>query len=129
MKVVQERLGHALVGLAESAKIAVSSGGQYDIDLTLIERGLHEAFNDDLAARALTDDLARIVACAHDTVKMAGVEAGDISALYFTGGSTGLQLLTDQLERAFPTAQAVRGDRLASVATGLGLHAARLFRA
>ena len=53
----------------------------------------------------------------------------DIRALYFTGGSTGLKLLTDQLEAAFPGARAVRGDRLASVATGLGLHAARLYGA
>jgi hypothetical chaperone protein len=127
LKVVQERLGHALVGLAESAKIAVSAGGQYDIDLSLIERGLHEPFSDTMAAEALTEDLGRIVACAHDTVKMAGVKTSDISALYFTGGSTGLNLLTEQLEHAFPAAQAVRGDRLASVATGLGLHAARLF--
>ena len=128
LKVVQERLGHALVGLAESAKIAVAEGGQHDIDLSLIERGLHELFNDTMAEHALSDDLARIVACAHDAVKMAGVHPGDIGAVYFTGGSTGLSLLTSQLERAFPQARAVRGDRLASVATGLGLHAARLFK-
>jgi hypothetical chaperone protein len=127
LKVVQERLGHALVGLAESAKIAVSSGGQHDIDLSIIERGLHEPFDDSMAAQALTDDLARIVACAHDTVKMAGIKTSDISALYFTGGSTGLDLLTGQLEQAFPAARAARGDRLASVATGLALHAGRLF--
>ncbi|MBC7699321.1 MAG: heat-shock protein, partial [Massilia sp.] len=41
--------------------------------------------------------------------------------------STGLKLLTDQLEAAFPQTRAVRGDRLASVVTGLGLHAGRLF--
>jgi hypothetical chaperone protein len=81
------------------------------------------------AAQALQDDLNRIVACAHDTVAMAGLQASDISALYFTGGSTGLKLLTDQLEAAFPTARAARGDRMASVATGLGLHARRLFGA
>ncbi len=129
IKVVQERLGHALVGLAESAKIAVASGGQHDIDLGVIERGLHEPFDDQMAAQAMQDDLARIVASAHETVKMAGIKSQDIDALYFTGGSTGLSLLTQQLEQAFPQAQAVRGDRLASVATGLGLHATRLFKA
>jgi hypothetical chaperone protein len=79
--------------------------------------------------KALDADLGRIVACAQGTVAQAGITPGDISALYFTGGSTGLQLLTDQLEAAFPQAKAVRGDRLASVATGLGLHAGRLFQA
>ncbi|MFZ4552353.1 MAG: Hsp70 family protein [Aquabacterium sp.] len=127
MKVVQQRLGHALVGEAEAAKIAVASGGEADIALDLIESGLRAHLSANQTEQALRDDLARIVACAHDTVKQAGVQASDIRALYFTGGSTGLKMLTDQLEAAFPDARAVRGDRLASVATGLGLHAARLF--
>jgi hypothetical chaperone protein len=128
MKVVNQRLGHALVGRAEAAKIAVAEGGSTDIDLSLVEAGLHSPLTGAQAEQALRDDLARIVACARETVAQAGVPAEAISALYFTGGSTGLKLLTEQLEAAFPTAQAVRGDRLASVATGLGLHAARLFQ-
>ena len=127
MKVVQERLGHALVGRAEAAKIAVAQGGSTDIDLTLIEKGLHSPLSAPQVDKALSPDLNRIVACARDTVAQAGVGASDISALYFTGGSTGLKLLTDQLEAAFPEARAVRGDRLASVATGVGLHASRLY--
>lgn len=127
MKVVQQRLGHALVGRAEQAKITVSQGGDTDIDLTLIEAGLHSPLGHAQVDKALGADLGRIVACAHDTVAQAGIQPSDIKALYFTGGSTGLQRLTDQLEAAFPDAKAVRGDRLASVATGLGLHAARLY--
>ena len=129
MKLVLDRLGHALVGRAEAAKIAVSQGGDTDIDLSVIEKGLHSPLSGEQVRKALSVDLGRIVACARDTVAQAGITPGDISALYFTGGSTGLQLLTDQLEAAFPDAQAVRGDRLASVATGLGLHAGRLFGA
>jgi hypothetical chaperone protein len=129
MKVVRDRLGHALVGRAEAAKIAVAEGGDTDIDLALIEAGLHSPLTGAQAEAALHDDLVRIVTCAHETVVQAGIAASDISALYFTGGSTGLKLLTDQLEAAFPGARAARGDRMASVATGLGLHAARLFKA
>lgn len=129
LKVVNERLGHALVGRAESAKIAVSQGGDTDIDLALIEKGLHSPLSAAQMCKALNADLGRIVGCAHETVKQAGLHYGDISALYFTGGSTGLKLLTDELEAAFPAAKAVRGDRLASVATGLGLQAGRQFGA
>ncbi len=128
LKVVAERLGHALIGEAEAAKIAVAAGGHCAIDLHLIEKSLSQPFDDVQAEQALRDDMARIIQCAHEAVQMAGIKASDIGALFFTGGSTGLKLLTDQLEAAFPTARAVRGDRLASVATGLGLHAARLFK-
>jgi hypothetical chaperone protein len=60
-------------------------------------------------------------------VIQAGLQPAKIDVLYFTGGSTGLGLLADRIAGAFPSAQAVRGDRFASVATGLGLHAARWF--
>ncbi len=127
LKVVHDRLGHALVGRAETAKIAVAQGGDTDIDLGLIEKGLHSPLSAAQVVQALGHDLGRITACAREAVAQAGVKESDISALYFTGGSTGLKLLTDQLEAAFPHAKAVRGDRLASVATGLGLHAGRVY--
>jgi hypothetical chaperone protein len=127
MKVVDQRLGHGLIARAEAAKIAVAEGGDTDIDLALIEPGLQTHLADARVAQALHEDLGRIVACAQETVAMAGVRPDQLDALYFTGGSTGLKRLTDGLQAAFPAAQAVRGDRLASVATGLGMYAGRLF--
>ncbi len=127
LKVVSQRLGHALIGQAEAAKIAVAHGGSTDIPLQQIEPDLHAPLAEAQTTEALREDLARIVAAAHEAVQQAGIRAEQIDALYFTGGSTGLSLLTNQLQAAFPAARAVRGDRLASVSTGLGLHAGRLF--
>jgi hypothetical chaperone protein len=62
-------------------------------------------------------------------VKRAGLSAGAVDALYFTGGSTGLSTLTAALASAFPQARPVQGERLASVATGLAIYARRLFSA
>jgi hypothetical chaperone protein len=47
--------------------------------------------------------------------------------MYFTGGSTGLAPLVAAIAQVAPAARSVRGDRFASVATGLGVHARRLF--
>lgn len=127
MRVLQERLGHALLGQAEAAKIAVAEGGQTSINLACIEAALARDFTDAQAQQALQYDVDRIVACAVGTVHMAGLQASDIDALFFTGGSTGLKLLTDPLEAAFAQARVVRGDRQGSVATGLGLMAGRVF--
>ena len=79
------------------------------------------------AAASIEADLARIVAAAAETARLAGVPAAAVDTLYFTGGSTGLQPLVERIAAAFPAASVVRGDRFASVATGLGVHAARLF--
>lgn len=127
MRVVSERLGHELAGRAEAAKIAVAAGGTHAADLRLIEPGLRAEVNEAQAVEAIDADLERIVAAAQETARLAGLAPAQIDALYFTGGSTGLRLLTERLARAFPQARPVRGDRLASVASGLGLHAARHF--
>lgn len=127
MRVVEQRLGHALMARAEEAKIGVSAGGETMIDLEAVEADLRLAFDDAQLLEAGREETRRIVQAARDTVQVAGVAPGDVSALYFTGGSTGLLFLTQALAEAFPGAQPVFGDRLASVATGLGIHAQRLF--
>ena len=127
MSVVDRRLGHELLARAEAAKIAVAEGGATTIDLDPVEAGLRASFDEAGARKALGADLERIVAAASETAVIAGLAHDEIDALYFTGGSTGLGLLAERLEQAFPSARPVRGDRFASVATGLALHAARRF--
>jgi hypothetical chaperone protein len=127
MVVVEERLGHELVARAEQAKIDVSEGGATRIDLSHVENRLSVALDEQGAVQAIAGDIERIVDAARVTVAQAGLSAEGIDALYFTGGSTGLRLLAQKIGAAFPNARAVRGDRFASVATGLALHAQRLF--
>jgi hypothetical chaperone protein len=127
MRVVIEHLGHDLVARAESAKIAVASGGTATISLDRVEPGLRIDLAEADALRALDADLERIVAAARDTVAQAGLAPDAVDALYLTGGSTGLDILSERLHRAFAGARVVRGDRFASVATGLALFAQRRF--
>jgi hypothetical chaperone protein len=129
MTVLDERLGHELASRAEAAKIAVSAGADTSIDLDHVERGLTVPLTEAAAVAALRADLERILDTASETARLAGLAPDRIDALYCTGGSTGLRLLVDGLAARFPRAQRVSGDRFASVATGLGLHAQRLFAA
>jgi hypothetical chaperone protein len=126
LRVLENRLGHDLLARAEASKIAVAAGDATTrIDLDRVEPGLGVALTAADAAPALEEDLGRIVDAARETAARAGVGPAGIDALYFTGGSTGLAVLTERLATAFPDARVVRGDRFASVATGLGLHAQR----
>ena len=126
---LEEKLGHALAGAAERAKIDVALHGRADVDLGLLETGLATTLLERDASAALESDLERIVQAAAETARMAGVSPGQVQALYFTGGSTGLTPLVDRISACFPTAQQVRGDRFASVAQGLGWHARAVFGA
>ncbi|WP_345811918.1 Hsp70 family protein [Paraburkholderia sp. PREW-6R] len=127
MRVVNRRLGHALAAHAEEAKIGVAAGGETVIDLDEVEDDLRLAFDETQLIKAGHEETLRIVQAARDTVQAAGVAPRDVNAIYFTGGSTGLAFLSGALAAAFPDAKAVFGDRLASVATGLGIHARRVF--
>jgi len=129
MIVIEERLGHELAARAEAAKIAVADGGDTRIDLSHTEYKLGVDFNEREAVQAIEADIERIVEAARDAVVQAGLTPAQIDALYFTGGSTGLRLLASRIAAAFPSAHVARGDRFASVATGLALHAQRWFAA
>ena len=127
MTVVTHRFGHDLIARAEAAKIAVAGGGAVAIELDHVDHGLASHLDAAALGSAVDADLERIVAAARTTVTQAGLVADDVDALYLTGGSTGLSLLKDRLQRACPRARVVRGDRFASVATGLALYAQRRF--
>lgn len=127
MTVVDERLGHELAARAEEAKIAVAEGGRTMIDLSHVERRLAVELSEPQAVAALDADIERIVEAGRETVRQAGLKPQAIDALYFTGGSTGLRLLAQRIASAFPAARQVRGDRFASVASGLAVFAQRWF--
>jgi Molecular chaperone len=105
----------------------VAAGGAATVELGHVEPGLSSRLDEDGVRDALEADLDRIVAAARATVAHAGLAAADVDALYLTGGSTGLEVLNQRLRHAFADARVVRGDRFASVATGLALFAQRRF--
>jgi len=128
MTAVGKRLGHHLAALAEQAKIDVAQHGCGVIDLAALEAGLEAAFTDAAQAEALDHKVMRIVQTAGETLQQAGLRAEQVSAVYFTGGSTGLRFLTERIAGLFPHAKQVAGDRFSSVASGLGIYAMRRFR-
>jgi hypothetical chaperone protein len=127
LTVVTKRLGHHLAAAAEAAKIDVATSSAANINLDAIEKSLTASFNEAQQSEALRERITKIVATAAETVRHAGVKPADVSALYFTGGSTGLKFLTTEIAAQFPNAKQVTGDRFSSVASGLGIEAQRRF--
>lgn len=129
LRVVERHLGHALLGQAEAAKIAVADGGRTQIDLEDIEAGLVSAVDQAQVVRAIDRQMDAIAQAARETLRSAGLAPQRIDAAYFTGGSTGFAPLVQRISAVVPGARVVHGDRDASVAQGLGLYARRLYRA
>jgi hypothetical chaperone protein len=128
MTVVTKRLGHTLAAMAEQAKIDVATVGDARINLEIVQAGIEIHFTEAEQASALTTRVGKIVECAIETTRLANIAADRVDTLYFTGGSTGLAFLTDEIAAQFPRAKIAVGDRFSSVATGLGLTAATRYR-
>jgi hypothetical chaperone protein len=129
VRVLERRLGHELAARAEGAKIDVALTGSAAIDLSHVEVELTAHFDEPRQRVALADKMEKIVDAARETLRQAGLKGEDVGALYFTGGSTGLDALTQAIGTTAPNARRVTGDRFASVVSGLGVYAQRRFGA
>jgi hypothetical chaperone protein len=126
-KVVQQGLGHELLGRTEAAKIALSGASQAPIDLSHVEPGMVLTERHESLRELLAPLLARLVAMGLDTARVAGLAPGAISTVYFTGGSSGMTALREAFAPAFAQSRVVVGDLFGSVVSGLGIAAARRF--
>ena len=120
MTVLQERLGHQMGNEVEQAKINCSQSGQASqIDLSRVETGLQALLSPLSMAKYLYDPLTRVVACAHECVRRAGLSKGQLDAIYLTGGSSALIPFQQTLQAAFSGTPLVEGDLFGGVAAGL----------
>ena len=129
MTVLRERFGHRLASEIEQAKIACSIEGEpVDIALDHIEAGLTASLAPQQMAQELDDHLAKVVACAQECVRRAGVKGRGLTAIYLTGGSSALATLQERLAASMPGVPLVQGDLFGGVAAGLAYAAQQRFR-
>jgi hypothetical chaperone protein len=126
-RVVEEQRGHTLLMEVEEAKIALSDKRQADIPLEWVMPGLNAAINrPDLVSH--TRQLAeRIAARIKNCLTQARLSAGDIDAVFLTGGSVQLAHVRNAIKKAVPSARLVEGDTFGAVGKGLTLALQLLF--
>jgi len=127
VRVIEQRLGHRLLGLTEAAKIELSQGDAARIDLACVQPGRAVDVRRTEQLALLADLLARLVGVGQSTVAAAGLAPAAIGTVYFTGGSSGMTALRDAFATAFSGSRLVVGDLFGSVVSGLGIEAGRRF--
>ena len=117
----------ALAMEVEEAKIALSDKGRADIPLEWVMPGLNAAISrPDLVSH--TGQLAeRIAARIKNCLTQAQLTAGDIDAVFLTGGSVRLAHVRNAIKKAVPSARLVEGDTFGAVGKGLTLEALRRY--
>jgi hypothetical chaperone protein len=127
IELIEDRLGHSLVGAVEAAKIALSDSDETDFTFAVRDRRIRTTMSIGDLTGALHGSVGRIEATVGETLKRAGVNTGAIDSLILTGGSTQVPAIAGRLQALFPEADLVRTDVLGSVGLGLAMDARRKF--
>ncbi|PXX44827.1 Hsp70 family protein [Undibacterium pigrum] len=132
LNLVEERDGHWLAIKSEEAKILLSDQQSIDLPLErLRSKQAAAACHLALDQAGLQTSIAHLTSNIGDTVKtvlnMANIKPEQVDTVFFTGGSSGVRGLRQQIASIVPTATKVEGDLFGSIGAGLGLDAARRF--
>lgn len=127
LRVLDKRLGHAMLGRVEDAKIAIGEEAMAPLSLAGVATGLALRVERRRFEAAIADCLERIEGSIREALVQASLAPGDISTVFLTGGSCGVPAVRAAIARAVPEARTIAGDAFGSVATGLALDAARRF--
>lgn len=127
LHLIENRTGHWLALKAEEGKIALSS----DVQTALLLDRLSPAQTLHLERGEFEAAIAKLVGTVEATVtnllRDAGIAAGDVDTVFFTGGSSGVHLLRKKIASLLPRARRMEGDLFGSIGAGLALDAVRKF--
>lgn len=127
MELIEDRAGHWLAIQVEEAKIGLSQAETVQMHLDR----LRPPYTLELAQSQFEGAIAHLVTRVGSTVQQllsnAGVPAERIDTVFFTGGSSGVRMLREQVTALLPNARSVEGDLFGSIGAGLALDAWRKF--
>jgi hypothetical chaperone protein len=127
LDLVEQRAGHWLALQVEQGKIGLSDAETVQLSLDRIAPD--QALN--LTREQFNASITHLVTSVEDTVtnllRDAGVTPAQVDTVFFTGGSSGVQLLRHKIAALVPSAKAVEGDLFGSIGAGLALDAVRKF--
>jgi hypothetical chaperone protein len=127
IELIEDRLGHQLVGAVEAAKIALSDDDRTPFQFPVRDQSITAELTIGDLEQALHSSVVRIEETIGEALKRAGVGREAVDSLILTGGSTQVPAIACRLEAMFPNADLVRTDVLGSVGLGLAMDAQRKF--
>ncbi|TIP05610.1 MAG: Hsp70 family protein [Mesorhizobium sp.] len=125
--VVEHRYGHAMAGLVERAKIALTDQPWAELKMSLPGARFAAEITRTGLEETIAVDIERVAATVKQTIADAGVDASTITAVFLTGGSTAIPLAKREILSLVPQAAVVEGDMFGSVGLGLALDAQRKY--
>ena len=127
LKLVDQRDGHWLAQKVEEGKIALSDADAVPVLLDRLAPDLRFILQRDAFNEAIAHLVAGIRKAVSDLLAGAGIGFAGVDTVFFTGGSSGVPLLRQEISSMFPAASHVEGDLFGSIGAGLAIDASRKF--
>lgn len=127
IRVLEKRAGHHILNTVEIAKQQLSDASKYHLDLSCIENNLSVPVSRNDFNSVISPELQKIIDKIKEAVKIAGIGFSDIDAIFYTGGSTKIPHVREQINTLFPNAKIIQGDAFGSVGLGLTIDAKRRY--
>ncbi len=131
-RIIEQQSGHALAGMVEDAKIALSDHSDAEAQIPLGrltgEQGLALSLAYGAFEQSVEGEAARIGETVHRCLDQAAVAPDEIASVFLTGGSTAVPSVRRAICRAFTSPRIVEGEKFTSVGLGLGIEAHRQFQ-
>jgi hypothetical chaperone protein len=127
LKLIEERAGHWLALKVEEGKIALSDAASAELHLDRLVPSRSLTLQRDEFEGAIAHLVTKIEGTVLNLLRDAGVAADAVDTVFFTGGSSGVQLLREKVAALLPGARRVEGDLFGSIGAGLALDAVRKF--
>ncbi|MCH8621421.1 Hsp70 family protein [Undibacterium sp. TS12] len=132
LNLVEERDGHWLAIKSEEAKILLSDQAAISLPLERLRSKQPSAVCQlELDQDGMQTSINHLTGQIGETVKAvlqaASVRPEQVDTVFFTGGSSGVRGLRQQIASIVPAAAKVEGDLFGSIGAGLGMDASRRF--
>ena len=127
LNVIEHRAGHWLALKVEEGKIALSDAPAIDLQLDRLTPSHTLRLERSGFDTAIAHLVTKVEGTVTKLLRDAGIGADQVDTVFFTGGSSGVQLLRERIAAQVPSARRVEGDLFGSIGAGLALDALRKF--
>ena len=126
-KLIEQRAGHWLAMQVEDSKIALSETERLHLSLERIEAELGVELTRAGFNAAIGNLLERVRGSVTQLLGNAGVSVEQVDTVFFTGGSSGIPALRQQIAALLPNARHVEGNVFGSIGSGLAIEAKKRY--
>ena len=126
-KLIEQRAGHWLAMQIEQSKISLSDSERLQLSLKRIEAELSVELTRSAFNESIDGLLQRVRGSVSQLLLQAGISEAHVDTVFFTGGSSGVPMLRQQIAALLPNARHVEGNVFGSIGSGLAIEARKRY--